>query len=214
MIKNKKYIIFDWNGTLVDDAWIFVDILNVLLTVRGLNTITIEDYRNKFCFPIKLFYKNLGVDISKKSFLKLEKEFVIEYAKRMYQPQLFKNVPKLLSKLSNAGFGLSILSASNERVLCNLVNHYQLTNYFDYIVGVDNYGANGKVERGSSLLKKISCNKNEILMIGDTDYDYKVAIQLGLDVILISHGHQSTYKLSKLSNNVIGSLNDIGYDYL
>ena len=74
MLKNKKHIIFDWNGTLVDDAWIFVDILNVLLTTRGLKVITIKDYRNKFCFPIKLFYKNLGVDISRKSFLKLEEE--------------------------------------------------------------------------------------------------------------------------------------------
>ena len=72
----------------------------------------------------------------------------------MYQPQLFENVPKLLSKLSNAGFGLSILSASNEKVLYDLVNHYQLTNYFDYIVGVNNYGANGKVKSGSYLLKK------------------------------------------------------------
>ena len=214
MLKNKKHIIFDWNGTLVDDAWIFVDILNVLLTIRGLKAITIKDYRNKFCFPIKLFYKNLGVDISRKSFLKLEEEFVLEYAKRMYQPQLFENVPKLLSKLSNAGFGLSILSASNEKVLYDLVNHYQLTNYFDYIVGVNNYGANGKVKSGSYLLKKIPCNKNEILMIGDTDYDYKVAIKLGLDAILISHGHQSINQLRKSTNSIVSSLNDIGCDYL
>ncbi len=31
MILNKKHIVFDWNGTLIDDAWVFVDILNVLL---------------------------------------------------------------------------------------------------------------------------------------------------------------------------------------
>ena len=37
MINNKKHIIFDWNGTLVDDAWVFVDVLNQLLVPRGLN---------------------------------------------------------------------------------------------------------------------------------------------------------------------------------
>ena len=213
MLKNKKHIIFDWNGTLVDDAWIFVDILNVLLNARDLNTITIKQYRNQFCFPIKSFYKNLGVDISKKSFLKLEGEFIREYAKRMYQPQLFKNVPKLLSKLLNAGFSLSILSASNEKILCDLVEYYKLTNCFDYVRGVNNYGANGKMDSGCSLLKKISHHKNEILMIGDTDYDYEVAMKLGLDSILVSHGHQSMNKLRKLTNNIVNSLDDIGCDY-
>ena len=58
MISNKKHIIFDWNGTLVDDAWIFVDILNQLLVPRGFKKITIQKYRDLFCFPIKSFYKN------------------------------------------------------------------------------------------------------------------------------------------------------------
>ena len=71
MITKKKYCVFDWNGTLVDDAWIFVDILNKLLVGRGLNKITLKDYQNQFCFPIKLFYKNLGLDVSKTSFINL-----------------------------------------------------------------------------------------------------------------------------------------------
>ena len=126
MITNKKHIIFDWNGTLIDDAWVFVDILNQLLSARNLRKITIEEYRNLFCFPIKSFYKKLGVDISKQSFLKLEKEFVGEYRKRMYKPKLFNNVSDFLGELIDCGIHLSILSASNEGVLCQLVKYYSL----------------------------------------------------------------------------------------
>ena len=43
MILNKKHVIFDWNGTLIDDAWIFVDILNALLIKRNLNQIHLND---------------------------------------------------------------------------------------------------------------------------------------------------------------------------
>ena len=53
MLNNKKYIIFDWNGTLIDDAHVFVDVLNVLLKRRRLGVINLHRYRELFCFPIK-----------------------------------------------------------------------------------------------------------------------------------------------------------------
>ena len=45
MIKNKKKIIFDWNGTLVNDANIFVDVLNEILLSRNLPAINYKKYR-------------------------------------------------------------------------------------------------------------------------------------------------------------------------
>ena len=60
MILNKKHVIFDWNGTLIDDAWIFVDILNALLIKRNLNQIHLNDYQELFCFPLINFYQNNG----------------------------------------------------------------------------------------------------------------------------------------------------------
>ena len=211
MLKNKKHIIFDWNGTLVDDAWIFVDILNVLLNARDLNTITIKQYRDQFCFPIKSFYKNLGVDVSKKSFLKLEREFIREYAKRMYQPILFENVPKLLSKLLNAGFGLSILSASHKNILIEQAAYYKIGSYFKHIVGVNNYNANGKINKGKELLKKINSKCDEILLIGDTDYDFIVASKMNIDCVLVSNGHQSLNQLNKTGATILNNLNELHY---
>ena len=106
MINNKKHIIFDWNGTLIDDAWIFVDVLNQLLIPRRLNKISLQEYRDSYCFPIKLFYKKLGVDISEQSFMKLEEEFVHEYNKRMYKPALFANILNFLKWLIENGVSL------------------------------------------------------------------------------------------------------------
>ena len=74
MLQNKKHIIFDWNGTLIDDAFVFVDILNILLANKGLNQINTRIYRDLFCFPIKAFYEKIGLDVSLQSFLQL-KEF-------------------------------------------------------------------------------------------------------------------------------------------
>ena len=45
-----KHIIWDWNGTLIDDAWLFVDLMNCVLKKRRLPIINIVDYQNTFCF--------------------------------------------------------------------------------------------------------------------------------------------------------------------
>ncbi len=209
MINNKKHIIFDWNGTLVDDAWVFVDVLNQLLVPRGLNKITLKEYRGKFCFPIKSFYKQLGVDVSDESFDQLEKEFVNEYDKRMFRPELFDGVLVVLEKLINRGIGLSILSASNEVVLLKLVEHYALTKYFDFVVGVNNYGASGKIERGRRLVKILNLDEQKIVLVGDTDYDYEVSSSLQLDCILKINGHQSLDRLKMKTNVIINSIEDL-----
>ena len=209
MLNNKKHIIFDWNGTIVNDAWVFIDILNELLIPRGLNPITMEKYRSQFCFPIKSFYKKLGLNITTQAFNELEKEFVNHYNNKMYNPKLFDNVTKTLKKLIDNNFKLSILSASNEKVLNELVKYYSLNQYFDYIVGVDNYGANGKIESGKDLIDKLKLNNKQIILIGDTDYDYKVATKLNIDCFLKINGHQSYNQLKAVTSNIINSFDDI-----
>ena len=57
MIKN---IIWDWNGTIVNDASVFVVVMNTVLSRRGLKKISLSDYKQNFCFPIKKYWRFLG----------------------------------------------------------------------------------------------------------------------------------------------------------
>jgi phosphoglycolate phosphatase len=107
------------------------------------------------------------------------------------------------------GFSLSILSASNQKTLNDLTAYYSIDQYFNLILGVDNYIADGKIENGKKLMRKIGLDRNEIILIGDTDHDYDVAQSLKIDYILISHGHQSDERLKKFSNQVIANLNQL-----
>ena len=90
-MKNKiKYIIWDWNGTLIDDAWLFVELMNTELQYRGLPLINIEDYRQNFTFPVKKYYENLGFDFKKENFKEVGYNFIQKFKKRKF----FKNVLK------------------------------------------------------------------------------------------------------------------------
>ena len=86
-----KHIIWDWNGTLVDDTWLFVDIMNGVLKDRNLNGITLQDYRNVFDFPVKDYYIKLGFDFAEEAFESSGLDFIKIYDSRKYMLTLSKS---------------------------------------------------------------------------------------------------------------------------
>ena len=44
MLQKYRHIIWDWNGTLLDDAWLCVEILNEILRRRNEQPVTHERY--------------------------------------------------------------------------------------------------------------------------------------------------------------------------
>ena len=71
-----KHIIWDWNGTLLDDAWLCVDIMDSMLKERSLGTLTLDRYQRLFEFPVIDYYRKLGFDFTKESFEKTGTEFI------------------------------------------------------------------------------------------------------------------------------------------
>ena len=55
-----KHVIWDWNGTLVNDLELCVDILNLALIEHGKLPISVDQYKESFCFPVSKFYKLLA----------------------------------------------------------------------------------------------------------------------------------------------------------
>ena len=206
---NYKHIIWDWNGTLINDAWLFVDVMNKLLKKYDLNEININKYKNLFEFPIKNYYKKIGFDIKKNYFEKLGLEFIKEYEKRLYDATLYPLTENVLSKLSTLKIKHHILSASYQELLINQIKHYKIEKYFSHVFGLNNYFANSKIDEGKKLIKKMETNNKDILFIGDTIHDFEVASELNIDCLLISHGHNSHSRLLKTNNIVILNMEQI-----
>ena len=47
-----KNVVWDWNGTLLNDVKVGVNTLNDMLGRRGLPLLSVEDYKEKFGFPV------------------------------------------------------------------------------------------------------------------------------------------------------------------
>ena len=209
MIKKYKHIIWDWNGTIINDLDLCVELINELLAARGFKTLTFESYREVFTIPVKNYYEKLGFDFSKESFEVIGKEWMDEYERRKFECGLYEGISDVLEKINQFGIGQSILSAYSQHTLDEMVEHYGLTNYFTHIVGLDNIYAASKLHLGKDLMKRLGNGKGETLLIGDTEHDYEVATEIGADCVLIANGHQSREKLEKLGAVVLPNLNPL-----
>lgn len=208
-MKAYKHIVWDWNGTLLDDVDIVIDAMNILLKKRGLPLLDIENYRDKFTFPVKQYYEKLGFDFIKEPFEELAREYISEIGSDRYKYKLYDKAENILNAIKRKGIDQSILSACEEKKLLELVDQLGIKNYFIKILGLNDHYAISKVERGKNFLNLMGLKPDEIILIGDTSHDYEVSRELGCDCILISNGHQSHERLNMLGIKIFPSLNEV-----
>jgi phosphoglycolate phosphatase len=204
-----KHVIWDWNGTLLDDTWLFVEVMNISLAKRGLSLITRDIYRDLFTFPVRDYYIKLGFDLEKEPFEKCGMEFIHEYEKRKFDATLYSQAAGVLINLKDQGISHSILSAQNQKTLDELTAHYQIRNLFMGINGLDDHYAHGKVEVAKAWIRTLNFDPHEVLMVGDTEHDHEVAEAMGIDCLLLSCGHNSVDRLHSTAANVVHSFDDI-----
>ena len=203
-----KHIIWDYNGTLLNDAGLCVEIINELLSARDLPTMSLQKYKELFDFPVKDYYERAGFDFKKESFEIVGTEFIKEYDKRQVTTKLHDGAKELLMEIKEKGIKQSILSAREEKPLINELKNLNVFDYFEEVVGLNNHYAGSKLERGMQLISKIEVPKREILMIGDTKHDAEVAKEVGINCILIAHGHHTKEKLQTCGVEVFESFEE------
>lgn len=203
-IKDSEHIIWDWNGTLLSDVEHAVTTVNqTLLAPRNLPLQTIETYKQVFCFPISKYYEKLGVNMANESFEQLCEDFVDAFMANVHSCGLVPGARDLLQKVKASGKTQSVLSATDQPNLHRQMELFDLKHCFDFIFGIENKQAAGKIHRGHDLMAESKIAKNKTVLIGDTDHDLEVGQALGIPVLLLAHGHQCSQRLRKLHDNVI-----------
>ena len=207
--KRIKHIIWDWNGTLINDAWLFVELMNEELNDRGLPIININEYKQNFTFPVKKYYENLGFNFKTEDFKEVGYNFIQKYKLRKNEPQLYPETKLILERILNRGISQSIISAQENNLLKESIQFYQLNGFFNSIKGIDNYYADNKIEIAQKNRQQIKCHSTEIMMVGDTVHDYEVAQNLGIQCILFAGGHYTKKRLQKTKANIINNLLEV-----
>lgn len=209
LTKKYKHCIWDWNGTLFDDVNLCLDLINELLKEYQLGSITLEHYREVFGFPVKEYYRRVGFDFSRVPFETVAIQFIDAYNSRRYEAGLFTGTHSILSQLMTHNLSHSVLSAYRHAELEATIQRLGIADCFGYISGISDQFAAGKVDNGKALIEKIPYTREEVVLIGDTDHDFEVAQAIGIDCILVAHGHHSRGRLALCRVPVVENLHDL-----
>lgn len=215
MKKSKNTIIWDFNGTILDDVETGIISVNKLLRDRGLKEIeSKEEYRRVFRFPVKDYYVTLGFDFDKEPYEVVAPIWVEQYMINVKNAKTYPDVVDAIRYFKNNGYYQVILSATERNMLIGQLEGLGIADYFDEILGLDNIHANSKEEIGKAWVE--SHRDDNIIMIGDTDHDLCVAKAMGVRGVLICRGHQSGEYLRSLGAEVYENMEEFlkKYDYL
>lgn len=190
-----RNIVWDWNGTLLDDLLVGVNALTDMFSRRNIPSLSVEDYKKQFGFPVIDFYVKVGFDLQTESMHDLSVDFVDSYNKNASNLHLNEGVKDVLASLKEMGRHQYILSALREDLLQQMAAEFHISFYFECLCGSDNIYAAGKIERGKCMVEKCNLSPSETLMVGDTVHDAEVAEALGFDCVLFAGGHNDLIRL-------------------
>jgi phosphoglycolate phosphatase len=202
-------IIWDWNGTLLNDLSFCVETINILLKKRNLPLLSEEKYKEVFSFPVKDYYEKAGFDFSKEDFAIPAREFIDLYNAGVNGCQLHPPVFEVLGFFRAKQTRQFILSAMKQDMLEETVSHHNISGYFEKIAGLSDHYAVSKIEAGKQLLSESGLDGKTTLIIGDTLHDFEVAGELGTGCILIADGHQSKKRLLSPGVTVLDSIEEL-----
>ena len=205
-VNQYKGIIWDWNGTMLNDTELAVKSMNNVLLKRGLPEMSIEKYKDVFAFPVREYYLLIGFDFGKEPFEIPANEFIHQYNQMVWDCSLQENTLEILSHFKNCGIRQFVLSAMQQDTLGQCLDFYRIGHFFEQVSGLDDHYANSKLETGRSMLRSLKLEPGELLLIGDTIHDFEVATELGCPCVLVSNGHQSYERLIGTGAKVIEDL--------
>ncbi len=204
-----KYIFWDFNGTILDDLELSLDLLNEILVNENKSPITKEKYLEIFGFPIRDYYKKAGIFYDDENFMRIANYFIENYQPKSLLIDLHEGIKELLEYFYNNGVKNICLSASEINNLEEQLKHYDIYKYFHKVIGTDNVIALGKDTLGINYLKEEKIDPKEALYIGDTTYDYEISKKMGIKCLLFTKGHHSIKRLKSTGAILINNINDI-----
>jgi phosphoglycolate phosphatase len=202
-------VIWDWNGTLLNDIDLCIKSINSLLKDRDLPEINTRSYKEVFSFPVQEYYKTLGFDFEKEDFSIPAHQYIDLYYAGFDSCSLQKHAIKVLTHFREKGIQQFVLSAMEHEMLEKTLKLKGISHFFEGVAGLKDHYAVSKVEQGKQLIKDYKIDKEKTWLIGDTIHDFEVATQLGVKCVLIADGHQSLERLEKTGATVIGNIQQL-----
>lgn len=205
-----RTLIWDFNGTIINDMELCLNIENRMLKERHMNrVVSMEEYRQMFCFPVIDYYCKIGYTFQDESYDDISIEFARLYEEGFRDCRLMDGFAEKIQESRQKGYRSIILSVSEKKMLMRQCAELGILDDFDEILGTENLHAVSKLETARQWMERTDVRPEECMCIGDTTHDAETAQALHCSCVLVACGHMTKKRLLTACSNVADSIREI-----
>ncbi|TVX91697.1 HAD-IA family hydrolase [Paenibacillus agilis] len=182
----KPYLIFDFDGTLVQSKELAIHVLNKLAVKYGGRTIISDeiDHLSEMSIPDRM--RVLNIPMYRLPTLLIEGKK--EYRKLATELQPVEGIPSVLYSLKQRGYSLGLLSSNRQDIIQSFLEVHQL-NVFDFVHSVTNLF--GKHHAIRHVARKYHIDLQHIRYVGDELRDVQACKKIGVKIVAVTWGYDS-----------------------
>ncbi|MFI7212531.1 HAD family hydrolase [Micromonospora maritima] len=187
MTGTRRHLVWDWNGTLLDDLDLVVRATNVAFASAGGPAVSADEHRTRFRRPIADYYAEmLGRAVDAEAFGALDRIFHDAYRAGLTSCALAADATSAIAAWPGSQ---SLLSMWFHDELVPTVHTYGLTAHFRRVDGLRAaVGGGPKAEWLEKHLAELGLDGADVVLIGDSLDDADAATSVGAAAVLYTGG--------------------------
>ena len=203
-----RLLIFDWDGTLMDSEFHIVTSLQAAIRDLGLPERSDNELRNIIGLGLIDAVKTLYPKEASESFAhKIAEIYRGYYFGEDAPQQMFPGSIEVINALKTQNYILAIATGKSRKGLDLALEETDLQDLFTISRCADETTSKPHPQMLNEIISALEVDKNETIMIGDTEYDMEMAYNANIKAIAVSYGVHETRRLLKY--NPIGCIDDI-----
>ncbi|SOC26155.1 phosphoglycolate phosphatase [Ureibacillus xyleni] len=181
-----KYVIFDFDGTLVDSKLAILEAWNTIAEkhrfkkideseIDGLKKLTMNERSKRYDFPLyklpivmPLFYQT--------------------YKKSLNEVELFEGIKDLFGNLNRHGYNIAIISSNSQENIEAFLKKQQINNVSEILCSSRIFGKDKIIRK---FLNKHQIQTSDVIYVGDEDRDIVACKKVGIKVIWVEWGYDA-----------------------
>ena len=190
------HVLLDLDGTLSDSEPGILRSLQWACEIEGFPIPDEAQVRSVIGPPFEIGLPSIGIPDD--ALFRVIKTYRERYETiGLFENTLYDGIVAMLDELAAAGLSLSIATAKPERTAVRILEHFELTERFEYIVGATlTQERRAKQQIITHVLELLGLDGGDnVVMVGDRDHDVHGALQNGLPCVGVTWGYGSVEEL-------------------
>lgn len=182
-----ELIIFDLDGTLLNTSKGIFNSVRYAEREMGFKPIPDERLKEFVGPPPKAMYVQI-YSVDEETALKAaQKHREYGKTKAVYEAEVYPEIEELLGRLQERNYKLAVATLKSQEIAELVLKYYGLRKYFDAVIGMDAKETLTKSQTIQMAIEKTESSQN-VLMVGDSMYDYKGAMEAQVDFLGVLYG--------------------------